>query len=128
MYLCARSALHARVSSAHVRAARRWALQRNGTRPRAASNLTIQHWGYNLPVAAGASVAVLATAVSAWIEARARAGPPRTCLAVGGLACALLQSLVSTQIPSASCSSRGFETARDESLLFVRWQTWRAAM
>ena len=30
----------------------------------------MQHWNYSLPVAAGASVQVLVTAVSAWIEAR----------------------------------------------------------
>ena len=49
----------------------RWELQRNGTRQRMASNISMQHWGYNLPVAAGASVGVLVTAVSAWIEVRA---------------------------------------------------------
>ena len=32
----------------------------------------MQHWNYSLPVAAGASVQVLVTAVSAWIEARTR--------------------------------------------------------
>ncbi|KAK9832522.1 hypothetical protein WJX81_005056 [Elliptochloris bilobata] len=45
-----------------------WAVQHNGTRPRASSGIGMQHWNYSLPVAAGASVGVLVTAVSAWIE------------------------------------------------------------
>ena len=59
----------------------RWALQHNGTQPRSASGIGMQHWNYSLPVAAGASVQVLVTAVSAWIEART----PLTGLAFDGL-------------------------------------------